>query len=249
MCKKIGYLLFLLCSITVSAQQITGKVYDNKSVLKNIKISNITKQNSVYSDNEGVFKIKAELNDSLVFSSIFYKEQNITVTQYHFDNVFVVELKKITNSLDEVVIKSSPKAKEFNEKEYQVSFKEQLKNDIKNNPHLYGSPHNGNMDIIKIIGLIGKLFKKKKADIIVYATHADFKNLFEKDSFFNKALLAKDLKIENDYKYLFFEFCDAKQINIELLNKKHQVELLERLFKISEEFLAFVSEYKEDSKN
>ena len=105
------------------------------------------------------------------------------------------------------------------------------------------------MDIIKIIGLIGKLFKKKKTDIIVYATHTDFKNLFEKDSFFNKALLTKDLKIEDDYKYLFFEFCDAKQINIELLNKKHQVELLERLFKISEEFLTFVSQYKEDSKN
>lgn len=249
MCKKIGYFLFLLCSIATSAQQITGKVYDNKSVLKDIKVSNITKQSTVYSDNQGLFKIKAELNDSIVLSSIFYKEQNITVTQYHLDNTFVVELKKITNSLDEIALKSTPKAKAFNEKKYNVSFSEQLKNDMKNNPHLYGPPPSGNMDIIKIIGLIGKLFKKKKTDIIVYATYTDFKDLFEKDSFFNNTLLNKDLKIEDDYKYLFFEFCDAKQINIELLNAKHQVELLDRLFKISEEFLSFITQYKQDTKN
>ena len=161
MLKKLGCFLFLLFSIITSAQQITGKVYDSKSVLKNIKISNITKQIAVYSDDEGIFKIKAELNDSLVFSSIFYKEQRLQITQYHLDNVFVVELKKTTNSLDEVVLTSSPKAKEFSEEKYQANFGEQLKNDMKNNPHLYGQPSSGNMDFVKIIGLIGKLFKKK----------------------------------------------------------------------------------------
>ena len=57
MYKKLGYLLFLLVSITTSAQQITGKVYDSKSVLKNIKVSNITKQSAVYSDDDGIFEI------------------------------------------------------------------------------------------------------------------------------------------------------------------------------------------------
>lgn len=255
MLKKLSYFFFLLFSITTSAQHITGKVYDSKSVLKNIKISNITKQSVVYSDDEGIFKIKAELNDSLVFSSIFYKEQRLQITQYHLDELFVVELEKTTNSLDEIAIKSNPKAKEFSEEKYQANFGEQLKNDMKNNPHLYGPPSSGNMDFVKIIGLIGKLFKKKnKEDAIIYATYTDFKNTFEKSSFFNNKLLTDDLKIEADYKFLFFEFCETKQINLELLNKQHQVELLDLLFKASEEFLAFIERYKqnqkiEDSKN
>ncbi len=255
MCKKIGYILFLLVSITASAQEITGKVYDAKSVLKNIKISNITKQSAVYSDNEGIFKIKADLNDSLVFSSIFYKEQRLQITQYHLDSIFVVELKKTTNSLDEVTLKSNPKAKAFDQEIYQANFGEQLKNDMKNNPHLYGPPPSGNMDFVKIIGLISKLFKKKNKDnVIVYATYTDLKNTFEKSSFFNDKLLTNDLKIEIDYKFLFFEFCETKQINLELLNKQHQVELLDQLFKASEEFLTFIERYKqeqkiEDSKN
>ena len=249
MCKKIGYILFLLISTTASAQEIIGKVYDAKSVLKNIKVSNITKQNAVYSDDDGIFKIKAELNDSLVFSSIFYKEQRIKVTKDYLDTIFVVELKKATNSLDEVVLKSNPKAKAFNDEEYQSKFGEQLKNDMKNNPHLYGPPASGNMDFVKIIGLIGKLFKKKnKDDVILYATYSDFKNTFEKSSFFNDKLLTKDLKIELNYKFLFFEFCETKQINLELLNEQHQVALLDLLFKTSEEFLTFIERYKQDQK-
>lgn len=249
MCKKTVYFLLLLFSITASAQQITGKVYDAKSVLKNIKVSNITKQSAVYSDNDGIFKIKADLNDSLVFSSIFYKEQRLKVTKDYLNTVFVVELKKATNSLDEVLLKSNPKVKEFSEEKYQADFGEQLKNDMKNNPHLYGPPASGNMDFVKIFGLIGKLFKKKnKDDVIVYATYADFKNTFEKSSFFNNKLLTKDLKIEMDYKFLFFEFCETKQINLELLDNQHQVEFLDQLFKASEEFLAFIERYKLDKK-
>ena len=102
--------------------------------------------------------------------------------------------------------------------------------------------------------MVNSLKRRIKKDAIIYATYTDFKDTFEKSSFFNNKLLTDDLKIEADYKFLFFEFCETKQINLELLNKQHQVELLDLLFKASEEFLAFIERYKqnqkiEDSKN
>ncbi|WP_445736897.1 hypothetical protein [Mariniflexile sp.] len=71
----------------------------------------------------------------------------------------VVELKKIVNNLDEVLLVGKAK-KTFNAENYTVDIGLQIKNDIKNNPHLYNTPPSGNIDFVKIASLIGKLFKK-----------------------------------------------------------------------------------------
>ncbi len=251
--EKTLPLLFLLLTYTIatSAQTINGRIYDAKTKVKNIKISNISKKHATYSDDEGFFSIIAEVGDSLTFSSLFYKEQNLVITENHLDDSIVIELKELTNALDEITLKSTPKEKGFEIVKYQANLGEQIKNDIKNNPHLYNKPPSGNLDIIQIIGLIGKLFKNKKKNdyIIKKASYGDLIVLFDNNAFFNTKLLINDFKIEEEHKYLFFEYCEVKQIDSKLLSKDNQVLLLDKLFTYSKEFLLLIENYKKEKSN
>ena len=250
--KTLPILFMLLAyAFTASSQTISARIYDTKAKVKNIKISNISKKNATYSDDEGFFSIIAEVGDSLTFSSLFYKEQNLVITENHLDDSIVIELKELTNALDEITLKSTPKEKGFEIVKYQANLGEQIKNDIKNNPHLYNKPPSGNLDFIKIFGLIGKLFKNKKRDddVIKKASYEDFVALFEKDAFFNTRLLVNDLYISDEHKYLFFEYCEVKQIDNELLTEGYQVLLLDKLFAYSKEFLLLIENYKKEKQN
>src|SRR5690606_29828611 len=112
------------------------------------------------------FKIKAVLNDTLTFVSTFYEDQKILVNDFKLKEKFVVQLKEKINELDEVVVSSTAEVKEFNLEVYNQEFKNQIKEDFKNNPFEYGSLSNGTLsvDLIKvsnfIVEKIGKLLKK-----------------------------------------------------------------------------------------
>ncbi|WP_250432607.1 carboxypeptidase-like regulatory domain-containing protein [Hanstruepera flava] len=239
------FLLLLLVVSNLNAQTFEGKVYDSKSVLENIKVFNSTKQVLTYSNRGGHFSIQAAVNDTLIFSSLFYQEQTILVTETHLNQINVIELKEATNALDEVSIQSVKKKDEQTlTVEVQRRQNSQIANDIKNNPHLYGLSPSTNVDFVAIFKLIGKLFKNKKKTVQEIALYQDFNDLFLTDSFFTDDLLKNELNIPDNLKQLFFEYCGAHNIDKKLLSKNNQVHLLEELIQLSQSFLILVENTK-----
>lgn len=240
--------IFLFFPLTMISQHITGKVYDAETSVKGAKIFNKNANSITYTNETGSFKINALINDTLIFTSLFHKDKILRLTSSHFENVIVVELKKVINTLDEVLLANEVKDGVFNRQTYTSDFGLQIKNDIKNNPYKYKPLPSSNLDFIKISSLIGKLFKKKNKDTpIIIATYKSFDSLFKNDAFFNKELLTNQLQIQEAYKTLFFDYCDNKQMDNTLLKKENRVILLDSLFNCSKEFLDIVKNSERDS--
>lgn len=236
-------LFILLYRNTLGQERISGKIYGEKSVLKYVKLTNRTQGLVQQSNEEGDFTIAARQNDSIVFSTAFYNDFILKVDSSHLKEAFVVELKRVTNKLDEVVIRAEAKEYEIDEKEFNASFANSIKEDIEKNPHKYGIYRNGN--ILNGIAMLINLFRKKKAieKPIVSITYQEFEKLFLDDDVFNEALLRNELKIAPGFESLFFDFCDAKQIDSQILKDKNDFLLIDILINISVEFHTLIATY------
>ncbi|AUP77562.1 hypothetical protein C1H87_02035 [Flavivirga eckloniae] len=228
------------------SQNITGKVYDSETTVKGMKVFNLSNQNGTYTDNEGNFTIKATIGDTLSFHSIFHDKKIIKLTKFHFNDIIVIELSKTVNKLNEVLIQSDTKQKAFNQAKTEATINEQISNDIKSNPHLYGSSSKYGLDIVRVIGLIGKLLKKKnkKNSNVIPISHKSLDSLFSNSSFFNNELLSENLDIPKNYKNLFFDYCETKNLNEELLKNKNEMILLDSLITYSRSFLEIIEASK-----
>lgn len=242
---KLRIIIFAIFPITMVSQNISGKVYDNKTTVKGASIYNTTKEQINYTDENGSFEIDANINDTLIFYSLFHSQKTLIINEKHFKDILVIELKKTVNELDEVLL-SNTKPKYFDNKKESVTLNKQIENDIKNNPHLYSAAPKYGLDFIQVASMIGKLFKKKKtaSPSIVPITYKELDSLFSNSTFFNNRLLKDDLKISENYKPLFFDYCESQNIDNKLLLKDNQFLLLDKLINHSREFLIFISEYK-----
>jgi len=243
---SILVILFYFISFNSFSQNFIGKIYDEKSTVKDIKVYNKTNNHVTYTNELGDFTIKATVDDTIIFTSIFYEKKLLHVLPEHFDDIVVIELVKTIYNLDEILLTDSGKEKPFNEITQSQNLSFQLKNDIKNNPHLYGVMPAGGIDIVKIATLISGLFKKKnKQPSISYADYKDLDSLFTKKNIFTNDLIKNELKIPFEFKLLFFDYCATKYIDKKLLLPKNELALLNKLFIYSEEFLLILK----DSKN
>jgi CarboxypepD_reg-like domain len=242
-------LIILLCLPFVPyAQTLNGKVYDAKAPIKNINVFNKTQNRVTVTNEDGNFSIEAKVNDSISFQSIFYHNKTIVLKDFHFNGVAVFELKEILTELDEVEVKAEPEQPVFKEETYNVELQNILKEDIKNNPHLYkpaGATYG--VDFVYLIGAVVKLFAKDKPKKPNYhpISYTQMDSLFNKSSFFNEQLITENLKIPSDKKYLFYDFCEAKQISSKLLKDENKMQLLEELVLNSQLFLILLEQYGE----
>ncbi|RED45461.1 carboxypeptidase-like protein [Winogradskyella eximia] len=242
-------LIILLClPIVPYAQTLNGKVYDAKAPIKNINVFNKTQNRVTVTNEDGNFSIEAKVNDSISFQSIFYHNKTIVLKDFHLNGVAVFELKEILTELDEVEVKAEPEQPVFKEETYNVELQNILKEDIKNNPHLYkpaGATYG--VDFVYLIGAVVKLFAKDKPKKPNYhpISYTQMDSLFNKSSFFNEQLITENLKIPSDKKYLFYDFCEAKQISSKLLKDENKMQLLEELVLNSQLFLILLEQYGE----
>jgi hypothetical protein len=239
--------LIWLAPLTMTSQSVQGVIYDAESKLKDIKVTNLSKQITTYSDDAGNFSILATVNDTLVFYSLFYEQKRTVISRDDFENKIVVELKKIMNNLDEVLLTDRSKNKEFDAEIYSTDLKKQIAEDIKRNPHLYTGAPSGGLDFVAIASLIVKLFKKDrvKPDIIDPLIYKQFEELFANDDFLNDKFLMNELEIPLDYKPLFLDYLEAQNINGTFINDDKKMLLLEELFKHSKAFKTFLSDYEQ----
>ncbi len=240
------YFIFILLPFSIFSQNITGKVYDSDTTVKGIDVFNLSKQTRTYTDNYGNFTIEATIGDTISFHSIFHDKKIIKLNKSHFKDIVVIELSKTINRLNEILIQNDIKPKEFNPQKEQVSLKKQIVNDSKSNPHLYGTSSKYGLDIVRVISLVGKLFKNKKSKntSIIPISHKALDSLFNNSPLFNDDMLISALTIPKDYKQLFFEYCETKSLNKDLLKKENEVILLDSLVTYSKTFLEIVEESK-----
>lgn len=248
MLKNLIAVAFIITPLFVLSQRISGTVYDADEILTSVQIINRTQNIVAFTDDNGNFLIPAKLNDSISFTSRLHHPYKMKVEAIHFEDVFVVELKKIINDLDEVYLENQPKTQPFTQETYNSKFQEQLLNDRKSNPEKYSGVGSGNMDFIAIANMIAGLFKSKKPkpNVLIPITAKNLDSLFAKDRFFNEALLRNDLKIEKDLQGLFFDYCETRQINAKLLDPNQQLVLLSELMEAGSDFNKMVAEARKE---
>ncbi|MFC4722096.1 carboxypeptidase-like regulatory domain-containing protein [Geojedonia litorea] len=229
---------------------MVGKVYDAEATVKGAKVVNSTKDIITFTDDDGNFEILANSNDSISFSSLFHKTLTIKVRPSDLQDIIVVELKKVVNELNEVTV-TKTQEKPFDSTQVKNLMKIQIENDFKTNPHNYQSLGNGSMDFIAIGRLIFSLFKNKKTNqTSIYVQFEHLETLFKNDYFFNQELLLNELHLKKEHQALFFEYCEAEQIDVSLLEKENHLVLLERLFQLSKSFNAALRlQENQNSKN
>ncbi|MEM5566399.1 hypothetical protein WNY78_14860 [Psychroserpens sp. AS72] len=241
--KSLKLLVFLLVPLLTNAQIIKGVVYDNEAAVKGAKIINRTQNILTYTNDDGVFQIEAKVNDVLVINSYFHEQQFVSLAQSHFDNDIVIELKKITNELDEVEV-TEVREKLFDSlnfsnttaKQGQIAFKKRT----------FGSGENlqPTLDLIAVAKLIGNLFKNKnKVPDVVYVTPEDLITLFETNTYFNQKYLTTQLEIPKPYQQLFFDYLSAQQLNVTILKKENEFELVDALLIHSNAFKKILEEH------
>ncbi len=213
--KTLISFFFLFTPLTILGQTLKGIVYDAESPIKGVKVYNASQKTVTAANDNGEFRIEARVADTLVFESLFHHPLVVGLNADNFKDTAVFELKKIINSLDEVLIKEKPKQPVFEEEIYNIELRDLIKEDIKNNPHLYQpSGATYGVDFIYLIAQVAKLFKREKSAAPAYTsiTYSQMDSLFNNSSFFTKRLITEDLNIPEDRTKLFFDFCVAKQL-------------------------------------
>ena len=244
--KIFKFLVFLLIPIISQAQIIKGIIYDDEATVKGVKIINRTQNILTYSDDQGAFQIEAQLSDVLVINSYFHEQQFITLTQPYFENDVVIELKKITNELDEVEV-TKVQEKMFDSlglqnttaKQGQIAYKKRT----------FGSGDNlqPTLDLIAVAKLIGSLFKNKnKKPDVVYVTPEDLVTLFETNTYFNQKYLSSQLDIPKPYQQLFFDYFSAQQLEVSILKKENEFKLVDALLIHSTAFKNILKEHTKE---
>ncbi len=244
--KYLKLLFTLLLPIISGGQTLTGFIYDHEAPVNGVKIINRTQHILAYSDDKGAFRIDANSNDVLVINSYFHEQQFLTVNDSYFKDGVVIELKKITNTLDEIEI-TEVREKVFDSLAFSSTTAQQGQIAYKKRTFGSGANYQPTLDLIALGKLIGKLFKKKnKAPGIRYVTTDDLIRLFETNTYFNQKYLRQDLQIQKPYQELFFEYCSAQQLHSSILEKENEFTLVDLLLTHSAAFNKLLKEQRND---
>jgi len=247
----LRYFIFILSFVCTQlhGQKLVGKVYDNETTIAGVTVYNSNQDIVAVTNNDGDFSISARVNDTILFSSLFHKTQKVVLKPIHFNGVYVFELIKITNALDEVNVKSVTKPKTFEEDRYEQKLRKQITEDQKANDQKY-APLNNNqgVDFVYLFKKLRDLFKREKKNETTLLTSDDLMSFYEEKNFFNERLLAVNLKIPKSYHKLFLDFCTTEALNKNILSEENKMQFLEILVNKSQVFLKLINEYENTEK-
>ncbi|WP_035667357.1 carboxypeptidase-like regulatory domain-containing protein [Flavobacterium sp. KJJ] len=111
MINKVACFLLVIFSQSVSSQTqerttISGKISANTSDLEGVYVVNAQTETMTTTDASGAFSILANPGETLVFSSIQFKECKVLLTAENFSDInFIVKLSMVMHQLQEVIIK------------------------------------------------------------------------------------------------------------------------------------------------
>lgn len=107
MANKIVIVLFLgLSQIALGQNTFNGKIIANTGDVEGVYVVNTRTEVMAITNVSGDFSIEAKVGDTLVFSSIQFKEMRIVITEENFSDLnFTVKLNPVIHQLQEVIIK------------------------------------------------------------------------------------------------------------------------------------------------
>lgn len=107
MTNKIVIVLFLgLSQIVLGQNTFNGKIIANTGEVEGVYVVNTRTEVMAITNVSGDFSIEAKVGDTLVFSSIQFKEMRIVITEENFSDLnFTVKLNPVIHQLQEVIIK------------------------------------------------------------------------------------------------------------------------------------------------
>ncbi len=196
--------------------KLEGTVRSDSIVLQDINVINLTSNLGTSSDKNGNYTIFASIGDSILFSSIVYRQRIIKISKSHVDNkTLIVYLEQGINELDEVEIGQKMR---LNLGKVSVPKGTILDNDnitLKKAPNsrkltdpTYG---NSGADFVEIIKLLtNKIFQKRKARKDEEKHIKKQKQIFIENIFKNVGVdfFTVHLNIKEEEIYLFLDYCE-----------------------------------------
>ena len=111
MINKVLCVLFVVLSQTAWTQNqeriiISGKIVSNTNDLEGVYVVNAQTEVMTTTNAEGGFSISAKAGDTLVFSSIQFKEKRVLLLSENFSDLnFIVKLNLVMHQLQEVIVR------------------------------------------------------------------------------------------------------------------------------------------------
>jgi len=224
-------LLFVLQSgFSQTEKLIHGKVLHEQFPVEKVDIVNFSSKKIIVTNASGEFSILAKAGDELIFISKDHEIKKIVLDQKTIDkNNLLISLILKPEELKEVVITKIPAIKLSTDKTYEQGKLDQLaieKSARSLKTGVYnGSIENG-MDLMRIGGMILKLFIKEK-EVVKEIPQIEFKQLAK--STCDEKFYLQTLKLNPDQIELFLEFCDADPKSKTLIENSNVLSMMDFL--------------------
>lgn len=223
-------------SISQTEKLIHGKVIFNNNPLKKVEVINKTAKTNTTTNDLGEFSILVKAKDSLLFFSkdYFFTRLKLTQKDIDQDNIIVNMIIK-PEELNEVVI-TNIKFAPVHTSQQNVDDIKLLKDatSLQKYTGVYDGTITNGVDFARLGTGIVNLFKKEDNEPKKKTPEIDFKKLIKTsipDDFF-----IKDLKLKQDEKELFLDFCDTDPRSLNLLNHSNILMTMDFLMLKSKEF-------------
>jgi hypothetical protein len=225
-------------SVSQTEKLLHGKVISQDIFLKDVEVINKTAKTSTTTNTFGEFEILANVKDSLIFFSegYYFKRMQLTQENIGTNNLIVGMLPK-PEELDEIIILSKKIKPVFITKENIQEIKlnkSRPKLGMKIEGHKDGTaPITDQADLVRIGKQIYNIIKKKKGTKIE-TQKINFIQLITET--LNPDFFTKDLKLKEEEKELFLDFCDADPKSKTLLEDKNILSTMDFLYSKNKEF-------------
>lgn len=261
--KLFFILLFGLFSLSASSQLsreiLRGQIVSDSAIAERVTVFNISSNKGAVSDDLGFFTIFARASDTLVFSSVAFKQTSLVLTETDFlVTVMKVRLEVFVNELDEVVVRPFSLSGDLarDEKNLKVTMKKSdinplqatdilLVEDKQSSLRNTAMPNDGSiqygMDFVRIGKDILRWFKKDKEEKpIEFVSDKIFSEAAQEK--FTYHFFTETLGLEQDEIGLFLSYCENDPKVKSLLSQNKEIELIDFLISKS-------VDYKKNIKN
>ena len=192
-------------------KRIQGQVFFDKTAATKVEVINATAKTVTLTDTDGKFVIDISIHDVLVFVAKNHeiKEMKISIAVLNQGDI-KISLSPKVEELKEVIVQNITSIKLSKDAKWEQAKLDQytLEKNAKKlkNPGVYtGSIENG-MDLMRIGGMIFKLFRKDEEEVKkVQVDHIDFITLAKASC--DQKFYTQNLKLKPEEIPLFLQFC------------------------------------------
>ncbi len=243
--NNILFLSFLFSLTVLNAQDqrknINGFVKQDKYALQFINIQNLATDIGTVSDTNGKFSINVKQGDTLLFSSLVYKNRKIKITETHIsDNKIEVYLESGVNELEEVFLQNGRNSEFDNVSVHKNTVFDFDSNDKSQAPDIANSINPVKANGIGLISVIQALtknlrLKKKEKKAALTRINQQKKQIPTKvKQKYGLELFTKTLHIDIDRVEIFIDYCYDN--GLENFYDKSDIEIINFLVLQSKKF-------------